>query len=61
MVVPKEQADILYEGLKSRGKVVEYKIYPGEGHGWRQEQNIKDALEREITFYGGVLGLKNSN
>ena len=57
-VVPKEQAELIYERIKARGGVVEYKLYPGEGHGWRQEKNIKDALEREIRFYEDVLGLK---
>jgi dipeptidyl aminopeptidase/acylaminoacyl peptidase len=61
MVVPKEQAESIYESVKSRGGFVQYKLYPGEGHGWRQEQNIKDALEREIGFYEGVFGLKNLN
>ncbi|KAG5641712.1 hypothetical protein DXG03_004399 [Asterophora parasitica] len=58
-VVPKEQAELIYNSVKSRGGIVEYKLYEGEGHGWRQEKNIKDALEREIGFYRGVLGLKN--
>ena len=57
-VVPKEQAEVIVDSIKSRGGVVEYKLYPGEGHGWRQEANIKDALEREIAFYEEVLKLK---
>ena len=44
--VPKEQAERIYERAEARGGVVEYELYPGEGHGWRQEKNIKDALER---------------
>ncbi|KAF5375944.1 hypothetical protein D9615_008213 [Tricholomella constricta] len=58
-VVPKEQAELIYDGVKSRGGIIEYKLYLGEGHGWRQEKNIRDALERELQFYEGVLGLKN--
>lgn len=57
-VVPKEQADLIYDSIKDRGGVVEYKVYDGEGHGWRQERNIKDALEREIVFYENILKLK---
>ena len=56
--VPKEQAERIYEGAEARSGVVEYELYPGEGHGWRQEKNIKDALEREIRFYEDVLGLE---
>ncbi|KAF8063411.1 Alpha/Beta hydrolase protein [Lyophyllum atratum] len=58
-VVPKEQAEVIYNSVKSRGGIVEYKMYPGEGHGWRQEKNIRDALERELGFYENVLKLKN--
>lgn len=50
-VVPKEQAEAIVKSIEQRGGIVEYKLYPGEGHGFRQEQNIKDALEREIAFY----------
>lgn len=59
MVVPKGQAEAIYESIHSRGGVVEYKLYEGEGHGWRQEANIRDALERELGFYERVLKLKN--
>ncbi|CAA7263866.1 unnamed protein product [Cyclocybe aegerita] len=59
MVVPKDQAESIYKIIKERGGVVEYKLYPGEGHGWRQEANMRDAYERELAFYERVLGLKN--
>ncbi|PPQ68180.1 hypothetical protein CVT24_005066 [Panaeolus cyanescens] len=59
MVVPKDQAETIYKSIKERGGVVEYKLYPGEGHGWRQEANMRDAYERELGFYERVLGLKN--
>lgn len=35
----------------ANGGVVCYKLYEGEGHGWRLEETIKDALERELHFY----------
>ncbi|KAG6850396.1 hypothetical protein H0H93_013951 [Arthromyces matolae] len=57
-VVPKEQAELIYAKVKAKGGVVEYKLYSGEGHGWRKEENIVDALERELDFYERVLGLK---
>ncbi|KAH9475568.1 Dipeptidyl peptidase family member 6 [Psilocybe cubensis] len=58
MVVPKGQAEAIYESIQSRGGVVEYKLYPGEGHGWRQEDNMRDALERELGFYERIFNLK---
>jgi dipeptidyl aminopeptidase/acylaminoacyl peptidase len=54
-VVPKEQAEVIVKSIKDRGGHVEYKLYEGEGHGWRQGKNIADALEREIRFYEDVL------
>jgi dipeptidyl aminopeptidase/acylaminoacyl peptidase len=39
--------------------VVEYKLYPGEGHGWRKEETTIDALERELAFYETTLMLKS--
>ena len=57
-VVPKSQAEAIYDSIKNRGGVVEYKLYPGEGHGWRKEENMRDACERELTFYERALKLK---
>ncbi|KAF7328930.1 Peptidase-S9 domain-containing protein [Mycena venus] len=57
-VVPKEQAEAIYESIQRRGGIVEYKLYPGEGHGWRKEENMIDALERELAFYETMLNIK---
>ncbi|KAK7033990.1 hypothetical protein VNI00_012419 [Paramarasmius palmivorus] len=56
-VVPKEQAEAIYESIKSRGGEVEYKLYEGEGHGFRQKEHQKDALERELAWYKKILKL----
>ncbi|KAF9559346.1 alpha/beta-hydrolase [Agrocybe pediades] len=58
-VVPKDQAEVIYNNIRKRGGVVEYKLYPGEGHGWRREETMRDALERELGFYERILGLKD--
>jgi len=50
---------LIYNTIKKRGGRVEYKLYPGEGHGWRKEETMVDAYERELGFYEEVLGLKN--
>ena len=39
--------------------MVEFKLYEGEGHGWRQEGNMSDALERELGFYERIFKSKN--
>ena len=57
-MVPKEQAEAIVNSITARGGWVKYKLYKGEGHGWRQAQNIKDALETELAFYEDVLRLK---
>ncbi|PPQ72869.1 hypothetical protein CVT24_001543 [Panaeolus cyanescens] len=58
MVVTQDQADMIYKSVKSGGGVVDIKIYPNEGHGWRKESSLKDSLERELGFYEKVLKLK---
>ena len=40
---------------KARRGVVEYKLYPGEGHGRRKEENMRDACERALAFYEEIL------
>ncbi|KAF7291529.1 Peptidase-S9 domain-containing protein [Mycena kentingensis (nom. inval.)] len=57
-VVPKEQSEVIYESIKRRGGVVEYKLYEGEGHGFRKEDTVVDALERELAFYERVLQIR---
>jgi dipeptidyl aminopeptidase/acylaminoacyl peptidase len=59
--VPVEQTEKIYESIKARGGHVEKKIYSQEGHGFRREETIKDALQMEIQFYEQVFRLgKNS-
>ena len=59
-VVPPNQAEAIVKTIREElhGKV-EYMVFKGEGHGWRQSENIKAALEKELGFYEEVLGLKN--
>ncbi|KAJ7471903.1 Alpha/Beta hydrolase protein [Mycena latifolia] len=57
-VVPKEQAEAIFQSIQRRGGMVEYKLYPGEGHGWRKEENMIDAQERELNFYEYVLEIR---
>jgi dipeptidyl aminopeptidase/acylaminoacyl peptidase len=51
MVVPPAQSKEIYDAIIANGGIAEYKVYPDEGHGFREEANMRDALEREILFY----------
>ncbi|MBO9339505.1 MAG: S9 family peptidase [Chloroflexus sp.] len=55
-VVPPDQSERMYEALRSRGIYTEYVPFPGEQHGFRKAENIITAIERELAFYGKVLG-----
>ena len=54
-VVLPEQTETMVAALRGRGIEVEYRLYPNERHGFRQANNLADALERELRFYRGLL------
>ncbi|KAL5512362.1 hypothetical protein ACEPAG_3354 [Sanghuangporus baumii] len=54
-VVPKEQSEAIRDAIEARGGVVVYKLFEGEGHGWRKAETIIEALETELGFYLGVM------
>jgi dipeptidyl aminopeptidase/acylaminoacyl peptidase len=56
-VVLPEQAEMIVESIRRRGGQVEYRLFEGEGHGWRKAETIRDALEMERKFYEDVLGI----
>ncbi|MGH2612608.1 MAG: alpha/beta hydrolase family protein, partial [Rhabdochlamydiaceae bacterium] len=53
-VVPIGQAQRMYDALKKKGIETELIIYPEEQHGFRNAENIKDSLLRELAFYNKV-------
>jgi len=55
-VVPPSQSEMMHEALRSRGIYTEYVPFPGEQHGFRKAEHIITAIERELAFYGKVLG-----
>ncbi|KAG8999103.1 hypothetical protein FRB94_006439 [Tulasnella sp. JGI-2019a] len=57
-VVPPSQAEAIVNKIKERGGTVEYRLFDGEGHGWRRAETVKEALETEEAFYKGVFGMK---
>lgn len=56
-VVPPQQAEEIVAKIQACGGKVKYVLFQGEGHGFRQPENIKNALESEIAWYEEVLGL----
>jgi len=56
-IVPPNQAEKMHEALLSKGIPTCLKIYVGEQHGFRKSENIEDALDSELSFYGKVFGI----
>jgi dipeptidyl aminopeptidase/acylaminoacyl peptidase len=56
-VVPPNQARMMHEALLKKGIPTCLKIYEGEQHGFRKAENIEDALDSELAFYGKVYGI----
>lgn len=57
-VVPKEQAEEMFDALDQKGLPVAAQYYAGEQHGFRKAETIKQSLENELSFYQLVLKLK---
>lgn len=55
-VVPPSQAEVMVTALQEKGVPVAYLGFEGEQHGFRQEANIKRALDAELYFYGRIFG-----
>lgn len=55
-VVPPNQAEEMVSALDEKGLPVAYILFEGEGHGFRRAENVKKALEAELSFYGQVFG-----
>jgi dipeptidyl aminopeptidase/acylaminoacyl peptidase len=57
-VVPPDQTERMVEALRSNGIPVAYLAFEGEQHGFRQADNIKAALDAELSFYSRVFGFE---
>ena len=57
-IVPPGQAEAMVEALRDKGLPVAYVLFEGEQHGFRRGENIRRALEAELSFYGQVFGFK---
>ncbi len=56
-IVPPNQAEMMHAALLKKGIPTCLKIYQGEQHGFRKAENIEDALDSELAFYGRVFGI----
>lgn len=54
-VVPPNQAEMMVEALRRKGIPVGYLLFGGEQHGFRKAENIKRALDAELSFYAVLV------
>jgi len=54
IVLPSQTETIYFELLK-KGVPVEYLCFEGEHHGFRRSENIRCALDAELSFYSKIL------
>ncbi|PCJ89238.1 MAG: peptidase [Thiotrichaceae bacterium] len=57
-VVPKQQAEKMFEALDKKGLSVAAQYYEGEQHGFRKANTITQSLENELSFYQLIFKLK---
>ncbi|MGB3788518.1 MAG: S9 family peptidase [Phormidesmis sp.] len=57
-IVPPNQAETMVDALKEKGIPVAYLLFEGEQHGFRKAENIKRALDAELSFYAQVFGFE---
>jgi dipeptidyl aminopeptidase/acylaminoacyl peptidase len=57
-VVPPNQSEMIVDALRARGTPVAYLLFEGEQHGFRRADNIRRALDAELSFYAQVLGFE---
>ena len=57
LVVPPSQSDQIVESLTRRGVPHVYRLYPGEGHGWRGSDTIRDYYKTVEAFLAEQLAV----
>ncbi len=55
-VVPPAQSELIVDALRAKGVPVAYLLFDVEQHGFRRAENIRRALDAELSFYAQVLG-----
>ncbi|MEC4672546.1 MAG: S9 family peptidase [Nitrospirota bacterium] len=54
-VVPPNQAEEMFQAVKTKGLPVAYIAFEGEQHGFRRAENIKQVLDNELYFYSRIF------
>ena len=57
-IVPPDQAESMYQAVRSKGLPTAYLPFEGEQHGFRRAENIKRALDAELYFFSRVFGFE---
>jgi dipeptidyl aminopeptidase/acylaminoacyl peptidase len=57
-VVPPNQSEMIVEALRGNRVAVAYLSFEGEQHGFRREENIRRAMDAELSFYAQILGFE---
>ena len=57
-VVPPNQSETMRDALAAKGIDVEYRLFDGEGHGFRRAENMRTALADEYTFFARVFDIR---
>jgi dipeptidyl aminopeptidase/acylaminoacyl peptidase len=60
-IVPPNQAELIVESLRKKGRPIVYLPFKDEQHGFRQAKNIKRSLETELFFYSRIFGFTPAN
>ena len=47
---------LIVDALRTKGVPVAYVAFEGEQHGFRQADNIRRALDSELSFYAQIFG-----
>ncbi|MBP2328957.1 dipeptidyl aminopeptidase/acylaminoacyl peptidase [Kibdelosporangium banguiense] len=57
-IVPPSQAKLFRDALAAKGVRHAYVEYEGEAHGFRLPATIIDSTEKELAFYGWIMGFQ---
>jgi dipeptidyl aminopeptidase/acylaminoacyl peptidase len=57
-VVPPKQSEVIVDALRAKRVPVAYLLFAGEQHGFRRAENLRRALDAELSFYAQVLGFE---